>query len=45
LPSNNNEKFAIGAFDDDEIFSVTDELKLSRNGDIVKIEGLNLIKV
>jgi hypothetical protein len=45
LPSNNNEKFAIGAFDDDEIFSVTDEFKLSRNGDIVKIEGLNLIKV
>ncbi len=46
LPSDNNEKFAIGAFDDDdEIFSVTDEFKLSKTGDIVKIEGLNLIKV
>ena len=45
LPSNNNEKFAIGAFNDDEIFSVTDEFKLSRSGDLVKVEGLNSIKI
>ena len=45
MPSNNNEKFSIGKFTDDELFSVSDEFKLSRNGDIIKIEGLNSIKV